>query len=156
MSGSLGTRDDYPHLLRFLDYGEKFVNLGLADLCQEPEAKATPDHCGSRQRPSFILVEALQPAADDQANVIRNVDLFDLNVLAEWPASSKTFPSSIRCRYTSSTKNGYPWLSSKMRLTRLAGALRWLNPCNICAMSSLIDLPASADGPPSESALPES
>src|SRR6202167_6683167 len=47
--GSLGAGDDYSHLLRFLDGGEEFVNLDLADLSQEPKAESAPDHRGGCQ-----------------------------------------------------------------------------------------------------------
>src|SRR5579863_4107277 len=79
----LGAGDDYPHLLRPLDGGEKLVHVDLTDLSQEPKAKATPDHRGSRQRALFILVEPLQSAADNQPDVFRNVDFVDLDVRAE-------------------------------------------------------------------------
>ncbi len=57
----------------------------MADLRQEAEAEAAPDHCGGRQHQLFILVEPLQAPADDQANVVRNVDFVDLDVSAELP-----------------------------------------------------------------------
>src|SRR5260370_4272590 len=89
---SFGASDDYPHLLRLLEDGEKFVNVDLADLRQEPEAKATSDHSGIRQRALFILVEPLQAAADDQANVIRNIDFIDPDVFAELAGGIEDFP----------------------------------------------------------------
>src|SRR6266404_257969 len=81
--GPLGARDDYSHPLRLLEDGEESVNVDLANLRQEAEAEAAPDHCGGRQHQLFILVEPLQAPADDQTNVVRNVDLVDLDVSAE-------------------------------------------------------------------------
>src|SRR6266851_10316683 len=79
----LGAWDDYPHLQRLLDDGKEFVNVDLTDLGQKLKAETAPDHRRSRQRTLFLLVEPLETAADDQPNVIRNVDLVDLDVLAE-------------------------------------------------------------------------
>src|ERR1700691_698423 len=56
----LGTRDDYPHLLRLLDDAEESVNVDLADLSEKLEAEVTPNHRGSRQRAPFIFVEPLK------------------------------------------------------------------------------------------------
>src|SRR5712692_269384 len=79
----LGAWDDYSHLLRLLDDGEEFVNVDLANRSQKLKAETAPDHRGGCQHPLFILVEPLQTAADDQADVFRNVDLVDLDVSAE-------------------------------------------------------------------------
>ena len=80
---SLGARDDYSHLLRLLDDGEKFVHLDLADGSQKFKAEAAPDYRGGGQCALFTLVEPLQPAADDQPHVLWNVVLGDLDVGAE-------------------------------------------------------------------------
>src|SRR5260370_21672570 len=90
--GSLRARDDYLQLLRLLDDGEEFVTVDLADLSQESGAEATSDHRGSRQRTLFILVKPLEATADDQANVIWNVDFVDLDVLAELAGFIEDFP----------------------------------------------------------------
>jgi hypothetical protein len=58
--GSLGARDDYSHLLRLIDDGEKFVYVDLARRSQKLKAETASDHCSGRQHPLFILVEALQ------------------------------------------------------------------------------------------------
>ena len=60
-----GTWDDYSHLLGFFDDRKKFVHIDLADRSQKLKAETAPDHRGCRQRPLFILVESLEPAADD-------------------------------------------------------------------------------------------
>src|ERR1700730_1640125 len=64
--GACGARDDYPHLLRLLDDGEKFVNVDQADTGQKLKAETAPEHCGSRQHPFFILLEPFQAAGDNQ------------------------------------------------------------------------------------------
>src|SRR5271156_3673452 len=88
----MGAGDDYSHLLRLLEDGEEFVNVDLAGFSQEPETKAAPNHRGSRQRTLFVLVEPLEAAADDQANVIWNLDLVDLDVGTELAGSIEDFP----------------------------------------------------------------
>src|SRR5882724_5455222 len=90
--GSLGARDNYSHLLRLLDGGEKFVNVDLTDLSQQLKAETASDHRSGCQCPLFILVEAFQTAANDQAHVFRNVDLVDLDVSAEPAGRIKDFP----------------------------------------------------------------
>src|SRR5271167_1774566 len=90
--GSLGAGDDYFHQLRFLDHGEKFVNINLADLSQESKAETPPDHRGGCQNPLFVLVEPRETALDDQAHVFRNVNLVDLDVFAELPSLIEDFP----------------------------------------------------------------
>src|ERR1700692_896069 len=89
---SLRAGDDYSHLLGLLEHREEFVKTDPADLSEEPEAKATPDYRGSCKRALFILVEPRQAAADDQANVIRNVDFIDLDVGAELGGCIGDFP----------------------------------------------------------------
>src|SRR5882672_10255327 len=89
---TLGAGDDYSHLLRLLEDSKEFVNVDFADLSQEPEAEAAPDHRGSGQRTLIIFVEALEAAADDQANVIRNVDFVDLDDVAELTSGIEDFP----------------------------------------------------------------
>src|SRR5438132_13652052 len=83
--------DDYSHLLRLLDNGEKFVNVELADGSKKLKAEAAPDHCSGRQRPLFILVEPLQSASDDQPKVLWHVDLINLNVSAELAGGIEDF-----------------------------------------------------------------
>src|SRR5258706_8274816 len=80
---SLGARDNDSHPLRLLDDVEKIVSVVFADRGQQLKTETTPDHRGGHQHTLFILVEPLQPAADDQAHVFRNVDLIDLDVGAE-------------------------------------------------------------------------
>src|SRR5271155_98098 len=87
----LGAGDDYPHLLRFLDDGKKFVKVGLTGRSQKLKAEAAPDHCGGRQHAFFILVEPLQAATDDQAHVFRNVVLVEFELSAELPGRIKDF-----------------------------------------------------------------
>src|SRR6266852_4001193 len=111
--GSLGIRNDYSHPQRLLDDGEDFVNVDLANSGQKLKAETATDHCSGRQHSLFILVEPFQMAADDQPHVFRNVDLIDLDVGAEPASRIKNFPLFSRCRYTSSTKSGYPRVSSK-------------------------------------------
>src|SRR5712692_9692700 len=79
----LWDRADYPHLLRLLDDGEKFVNVNLADGGEKFKAEAAPDHRGSCQHPHFVRVEPLQSSADDQPHVSWDVALIDLDVSAE-------------------------------------------------------------------------
>ncbi len=81
--GPFGTRDDYVHLLGFLDDVKKLVDVGLADPGEQLKAETATDHSGSGQHALIILVEPLQSAADDQAHVFRNVDLVDRNVSAK-------------------------------------------------------------------------
>src|SRR5260370_40919629 len=76
-------RDDYSHPLCLLDDGEKFVDIDLADGGQKFEVEAAPDHCSCRQRLLFILVEALEAAADDQPHAFRYFGIGDLDVCAE-------------------------------------------------------------------------
>src|SRR5216683_4816361 len=90
--GSFRARDDDSHLLRLLDDGEELVNVDLADRAQKLKAETAPYHCCGCEHPRFILVEPLQPAADDQPNVFRNVDLFDLDVAAELAGRIEDFP----------------------------------------------------------------
>jgi hypothetical protein len=80
---SLSTRDDYSHLLRLLDCGEKLINVDLAHKGQELKAETAPDYCCCSQRMPFIFVQPPQATTDNQANVFRNVDFVDLNVRAE-------------------------------------------------------------------------
>jgi hypothetical protein len=90
-----------------------------------------PLHVRRAARPARIVGPAvdvfLRPAVVNRAEVRHSVESISrtfsgisssaMSLSARnWPAASKTFPSSIRCRYTSSTKNGYPWPSSKIRL----------------------------------------
>src|ERR1700689_4942270 len=89
---SFGAGNDYSHLLRFLDDGEKFVYLNPADAGQKLKAETAPDHRGSSQLQLFILVEPLQPPTDDQPHVFRYVSLGDLYVGAELPRRIKDFP----------------------------------------------------------------
>src|SRR5882762_8034526 len=89
---SFGARHDYPHLLRLLDHREKLVNLDQADPGEQLKAETAPDHRGGCQHPLFILVEPLQPTADDQPHVFRNVDFVDLEVSAELAGSIIEFP----------------------------------------------------------------
>src|ERR1700726_2023696 len=88
----LGTRNDYSHLLRFLDDREEFVNIDLANRGKKLKAETAPDHCGSDQHPLFVLIEPLQAAADDQAHVFRNVNFVDLDIRAELPSRIENFP----------------------------------------------------------------
>ena len=81
---ALSARDDYSHPLCILDNREKFGNLDLADGSQKFEVEAAPDHCSCRQCPLFILVEALQAAADDQPHAFRYFGIGDLDVCAEF------------------------------------------------------------------------
>src|SRR6266851_98798 len=90
--GSLRARDDHPHLLRLLDYGEKFVNIDLAYLGQESKAETAPDHRCCGQHPLVILVEPLQTAADDQPHVFRDIALIDRDVRADLAGRIKDFP----------------------------------------------------------------
>jgi hypothetical protein len=55
----------------------------LADLSQEPKAEVAPDHRCGCQYSLFILVEPFQTAADDQAHILGNVDVVNLDVRAE-------------------------------------------------------------------------
>src|SRR5467141_2554953 len=89
---SLGARRDYPHLLGFFDDGEKFVDVDQADLDQHLKTETASDHSGGCQHTLFILVEPLQPTADDQPHVFRNVDFVDLEVSAELAGSIIEFP----------------------------------------------------------------
>src|SRR4029077_9525348 len=90
---SLGTRDDDSHLLRLLDDGEELVNVDLADGAQKSEAETAPDYRGGCQHPLFIFVEALQPTADNQLHIFRNVALIDIEVAAEFAGKVKEFPA---------------------------------------------------------------
>src|ERR1700730_2637951 len=89
---TLGAGNNYSHLLSLLDDDEKFVNVDLVDLNQKPEAEPAPDHRGGREYPLFSLVESLEPASDDQAHVIRNVDFVDLDIGAELAGCIEDFP----------------------------------------------------------------
>ena len=89
---SVGAWDDYSHLLRLLDRGEKLFNVDLADPGQKLKAETTPDHCGGCQHPLFILGKAFQTPANDQPHVFRNVALVDLDVSAELAGRIKDFP----------------------------------------------------------------
>src|SRR6266576_97337 len=89
----LGARDDHSHLLRLLNDSKEFVNADLADSAQKPETETAPDYRGGCQHPLFIFVEALQPAADDQLHIFRNVALVDLEVAAEFAGRVKEFPT---------------------------------------------------------------
>jgi hypothetical protein len=88
----LGAGDDYSHLLRFLDDGEKLVKVNAADAGQKLKAETAPDHRCCGQHPLLILVEPLQAAADDQARGFRNVDFVDLDVRAELAARVEELP----------------------------------------------------------------
>src|SRR5260370_35517144 len=88
----LGTRDDYSHLLRLLDDGEKFVNVDQADPGQKLKAETASDHCGGCQPPLFILVEPLQAATANQPHIFLNVGLVDRDVSAELAGRIKDFP----------------------------------------------------------------
>src|SRR5580692_3820919 len=90
--GSLGAGDDYSHLLRLLDGGEKFVDVDLTRRGQKLKAETAPDDRGGCQHSRFILVEPLQTASDDQPHVFWNVDLVDFNVSAELAGRIKDFP----------------------------------------------------------------
>jgi hypothetical protein len=85
------TRDDHPHLLRLLDDGEEFVNVDPAYRSQKLKAETASDHRSRCQHPLFILVEPLQPAADNQAHVFRNVVLVELEISAELTGRIKHF-----------------------------------------------------------------
>src|SRR5690348_2359121 len=89
--GSLGAGDDYSHLLRLLDDGEKFINVDLAGRSQKLKAETAPDHRSGCQHPLFILTQPRQAAANHQAHVFRNVDLVDLDVSAELAGRIKDF-----------------------------------------------------------------
>src|SRR5580692_11130617 len=47
--GSLGAGDDYSHLLRLLDDGEKLVNVDLAGRSKQFKAETAPDNRGGRK-----------------------------------------------------------------------------------------------------------
>src|SRR5258707_11955412 len=80
---SFGALDDYSHLLCFLDDGEKFINIDLADRSQKLKTETAPDHCSGGQFPLFILVEPLQAAAVDQPHVLLDPLLGHLDVRPE-------------------------------------------------------------------------
>src|SRR5260370_29931671 len=63
-----------------------------ADRSKNWNAEPAPDHRRSRQRTLFLLVEPPQTAADDQPNVIGNVDLVDLDVLAQLASLIEDLP----------------------------------------------------------------
>src|SRR5260370_20731988 len=88
---SYGAGPDSSHLLRFRENGEEFVDICLADLRQEPKAETAPDHRGSRKRALFILVEPLQTALDYEADVFRDVGLFDRDVRTELASRIEDF-----------------------------------------------------------------
>src|ERR1700730_12467782 len=89
----LGARDNDSHLLRLLDDGKEFINVDLAASAQKSEAEPAPDYRGVCQHPLFIFVEALQPAADNQLHIFRNVALVDLEVGAEFAGGIKELPT---------------------------------------------------------------
>src|SRR6266849_917819 len=76
---TLGTGDDYSHLLRLLDDAEQFVNIDLAYLGQELKAETAPDHCGGGQSLLFTRIKSLQAPAENQPHVFRHVDLVNLD-----------------------------------------------------------------------------
>src|SRR5260370_4691049 len=79
--GSLGAGDDYSHLLRLLDDGEKFVNVDLAGRSQKLKAETSPDHRGGCQHELFILVEPPQTADAAHTHVFPYVTLTDLYII---------------------------------------------------------------------------
>src|ERR1700694_2826942 len=87
----LGARDDHPHLLHFLDDGEEFVNMNLADRSQKLKAKTAPDHRSSQQHPLFVLVAPLQAAADNQPHVFRDIVLVELDFSTEFTGRVEEF-----------------------------------------------------------------
>src|ERR1700730_1741324 len=88
---SLRARDDYSHLLRLFDDGKKIVNVDQAHAGQKLKAETAPDDCGGCQHALFIVLEALQTAADDQPHVFGNVALVDFDVSAELAGGVKDF-----------------------------------------------------------------
>src|SRR5260370_30245081 len=89
----LGAGDDYSHLLRFLDDGEKLVKVNAADAGQKLKAETAPDHRCCGQHPLLILVESLEAAADDQPHVFRDIGLIDRDVRTELAGRIEDFPS---------------------------------------------------------------
>src|SRR5579872_303646 len=89
---ALGTGDDNSHLLRLLDDGEELINIDPAYRSQELKAETTPDHCGRSQGPLFVLVEALESAADDQPHIFRNIGFVDRYIRAKFAGRIEDLP----------------------------------------------------------------
>src|SRR5262245_34192695 len=82
--GALRARHQQAHLLRLLDGVAELIDVDLIEeQSKELEAEAPADHRGRCQYLPLGVAESIETATDDQANVLRHVDLVAGDVRAK-------------------------------------------------------------------------